>query len=162
IKARLVNPPSSAVSALSTTTSRGAPTGVIKSQPETTWHLLFFLPMVALPPRCCHCSVLSESSFLGCFGAVHYNLQRCADWGDQVPARNHLAIHPLMRAMSYRKTNHSCMIMTNNRETSMLCHQLQFMNESNVLDSEIKRYENINGSSTHREDMTSRQISACL
>ena len=34
------------------------------------------------------------SSFLGCFGAVHYSLQRCTDWGDQVPARNHLALHP--------------------------------------------------------------------
>uniref|UniRef100_A0A8W8KVV4 Uncharacterized protein n=1 Tax=Magallana gigas TaxID=29159 RepID=A0A8W8KVV4_MAGGI len=32
------------------------------------------------------------SSFLGFFGAVHYNLQRCADWGDQLPVRDHPAI----------------------------------------------------------------------
>ena len=35
------------------------------------------------------------SSFLSCFGAVHYSLQSCADWGDQVPARNHLALHSI-------------------------------------------------------------------
>lgn len=37
-----------------------------------------------------------ESSFLGSFGAVHYNHQRCTDFGDQVPARNHMAIHPCL------------------------------------------------------------------
>ena len=29
------------------------------------------------------------------FDAVHYSLQRCADLGDQVPARNHLALQPI-------------------------------------------------------------------
>ena len=37
----------------------------------------------------------SESSFLGCYGDVH-NLQRCTDWGDEGPARNHFAIHPAL------------------------------------------------------------------
>lgn len=41
-------------------------------------------------------STSSESSFIGCYGDVHYNLQRCTDWGDQDPARNHFAIHPAL------------------------------------------------------------------
>ena len=56
-----VDPPSSAVLALSTTASRGEPTGVIKSQPGTTWHFILFtgLPFVCSsspqPQRCCLC-----------------------------------------------------------------------------------------------------------
>ena len=34
-----------------------------------------------------------RSSFMGYFGTVHYSLQRCSNWGDQVPDWNHLALH---------------------------------------------------------------------
>jgi len=39
---------------------------------------------------CCWCKP-SPSSFLDCFGVVHDSLQWCADWDDQVSARNRLA-----------------------------------------------------------------------
>ena len=57
----LFDPHSSAVSALSTTVSKGSLTGVVKSQPGTTWHFILStgLPFICFSSpqaqRCCLC-----------------------------------------------------------------------------------------------------------
>jgi hypothetical protein len=43
------------------------------------------------------------ASFLGCFSAVHYNLQRFADWGDQVPVQNHSAVRSAKMSATHLK-----------------------------------------------------------
>uniref|UniRef100_K1QAP8 Uncharacterized protein n=1 Tax=Magallana gigas TaxID=29159 RepID=K1QAP8_MAGGI len=100
------------------------------------------------------------SSFLGCFGAVHYNLQRCADWDDQLPARDHPAIRLLRRAINSKAIQDMTRVLMDNKQGRLLVHRAQAMDSNQLLSRMTPRgvMEVSSMDNSNRVDMVSKEV----